>query len=326
MSMKDSFMDKEIRILILEDSIDDAELMEHELHKGGIAFTSKRVETKEAFLRELETFHPDLILADYKIPSFDGLSALRITRGTYPDMPFIFVSGTIGEDFAIETYKEGATDYVLKDRLSRLVPTVHRAIREAEIKKERNRTEEALKESERKLSNIIAHSNELYYIHDTHHRLTYVSPQSLKILGYTPDEMMIEWTKLVTENPLNEKGIALTEKALRTDERQRPYLLELYRKDRSKVLLEIDESSLKDEEGKVIGIIGAARDVTKRIQAEEALKKSEQELKKRVQELEEFYNIAVGRELRMIELKQEIESLKEELEKYKKASGALDKV
>jgi PAS domain-containing protein len=133
--------------------------------------------------------------------------------------------------------------------------------------------------------------------------------------------MMTEWTKLVTENPLNEKGIELTEKALQTGERQSQYLLELYRKDGIKVLLEIDESPLKDEKGEVIGIIGAARDFTKQVKAEEALKKNEQELKKRVQELEEFYNIAIGRELRMIELKQEIEKLKEELEKHKKISG-----
>jgi PAS domain S-box-containing protein len=178
-----------------------------------------------------------------------------------------------------------------------------------------------LKASEQKLRIIIEHSKELFYIHDTHHRLTYISPQSLYILGYTPDEMMTEWTKLVTENPLNEKGIELTEKALQTGERQSQYLLELYRKDGIKVLLEIDESPLKDEKGEVIGIIGAARDFTKQVKAEEALKKNEQELKKRVQELEEFYNIAIGRELRMIELKQEIEKLKEELEKHKKISG-----
>jgi PAS domain S-box-containing protein len=178
-----------------------------------------------------------------------------------------------------------------------------------------------LKASEQKLRIIIEHSKELFYIHDTHHRLTYISPQSLYILGYTPDEMMTEWTKLVTENPLNEKGIELTEKALQTGERQSQYLLELYRKDGIKVLLEIDESPLEDEKGEVIGIIGAARDFTKQVKAEEALKKNEQELKKRVQELEEFYNIAIGRELRMIELKQEIEKLKEELEKHKKISG-----
>jgi PAS domain S-box-containing protein len=314
-------MDKKIRILMLEDNSDDAELVKRELQKGGIPFTAKRVETEKDFVKELEQFNPDLILADYKIPLFDGLRALKITKETYPDLPFIFVSGTIGEDFAIETYKEGATDYVLKDRLARLVPAVRRAMREAEMAKDRKQAEEALRESEQKLRNIIEHSNELFYIHDPHQRLSYISPQSMEILGRTPEEMMVDWTRLLTDDPLNEKGVEFTKKALETGERQKPYLLELYKKDGNRVLLEIDESPFKDKAGKVLGMIGAARDVTKRIQAEDALKQSEQELKKRVQELEEFYHLAVGRELRMIELKQEIESLKEELAKYKKVVG-----
>ncbi|MDP2753407.1 MAG: PAS domain-containing protein, partial [Nitrospirota bacterium] len=134
--------------------------------------------------------------------------------------------------------------------------------------------EQALNESEQKFRNIIEHSNELFYVHDTHHKLTYVSPQSLRILGYTPDEMMVEWTKLTTENPINRTGVKITEKALKTGVKQKPYLLELYRKDGSKVLLEIDESPFKDKEGNVIGIVGAARDITERKQAEEALKQS----------------------------------------------------
>ena len=139
-----------------------------------------------------------------------------------------------------------------------------------------NESEQKFNESEQKFRNIVEHSNELFYVHDTHHKLTYVSPQSLQILGYTPDEMMMEWTNLVTENPINEIGIEITNKALRTGERQKPYLLELHRKDGSKALLEIDESPLKDKEGNVLGIVGAARDVTEQIWAEEALRESKE--------------------------------------------------
>ena len=134
---------------------------------------------------------------------------------------------------------------------------------------ERKHAETALKASEKKLRNIVEHSNEIFYIHDTKHRFTYVSPQSLSILGYSPDEMLMEWTKLITENPMNEAGVEITERALRTGKKQRPYLIEVFRKGGSRVLLEIDESPLKDDKGKVIGMIGAARDVTEMKHAQE---------------------------------------------------------
>jgi len=144
-------MDKELRILILEDQNTDAELMERELRKGGISFSSKRVETKEDFLREIKAFIPDIILSDYKLPSFDGSSALAIAREHCPEIPFIFVSGTIGEELAIETLKDGATDYVLKERLTRLVPAASRALREAEERSARKQAEEQLKKRVKEL-------------------------------------------------------------------------------------------------------------------------------------------------------------------------------
>jgi len=116
-----------------------------------IVFTARRVATKEAFEQELEAFEPDLILADYSLPSFDGISALAIVQETNPCVPFIFVSGAIGEELAIETLKQGATDYVLKQRLSRLVPAVCRALREAEEQMARRRAEEALREAHERL-------------------------------------------------------------------------------------------------------------------------------------------------------------------------------
>ncbi len=134
-------MDKQLRILIVEDNIADAELMERELRKGGLRFTSLRVDTKEAYIKALKEFAPDIILCDYKLPGFDGLSTLEIAKEKCPDVPFIFVSGAIGEDFAIETVKQGATDYVLKDRLARLVPAVQRALREAEERVGRQRAQ-----------------------------------------------------------------------------------------------------------------------------------------------------------------------------------------
>ena len=138
-------MDKELRILILDDVPADAELEEHELRKAGLVFTSKVVDTKEVFLKELDEFLPDLILSDYELPTFDGLAALRISKERCPDVPFILVTGKLGEEFAIEKLKEGATDYVLKNNLKRLVPSVKRALEEAKLITDRKRAEEELK-------------------------------------------------------------------------------------------------------------------------------------------------------------------------------------
>jgi DNA-binding response OmpR family regulator len=133
-----------LRILILEDSPLDAELIGARLSEGGIGCELVRIESRDAFAAALEEGGVDLILADYALPGFDGLSALRLAKEPHPSVPFIFVSGTFGEEVAIETLKSGATDYVLKHRLERLLPAVRRAMREAEERRERERTEEQL--------------------------------------------------------------------------------------------------------------------------------------------------------------------------------------
>jgi signal transduction histidine kinase len=142
---------KDIRILLVEDENTDAELTKFALREGGLSFTVERAETREEFVRELERQRPDLILSDYALPTFDGFTALSLAQQKAPGTPFIFVTGTMGEEVAIETLKNGATDYVLKNRLSRLVPAVHRAMREAEERAERKRAEERLRDSHEQL-------------------------------------------------------------------------------------------------------------------------------------------------------------------------------
>jgi formate hydrogenlyase transcriptional activator len=140
-----------VKILHLEDDVADAELVRETLESENITCNVKRVETEPQFRAALQQAEFDLILADYTLPSFDGLSALRITRQQELDLPFIFVSGTLGEEIAIEALKIGATDYVLKTRLSRLAPAVQRALREATERAERKRAEEAIAWSQKQL-------------------------------------------------------------------------------------------------------------------------------------------------------------------------------
>ncbi|MCZ3367021.1 MULTISPECIES: histidine kinase dimerization/phosphoacceptor domain -containing protein [Methanobacterium] len=140
-------MKEELKILILEDVAFDAELIEYELRREGIKFLSKRVETKESFISELEVLKPDLILADHSLPKFDGLSALKIANSECPYTPFLFVSGKIGEEFAVNALKEGATDYIFKNNLSKLVPAMQRALKECHEKIEREKAQNALKKA-----------------------------------------------------------------------------------------------------------------------------------------------------------------------------------
>lgn len=140
-----------LRILVLEDSPAHVELTEHVLRHSGLDFAFSAVDTREGFEAELRRQKPDLILSDYSLPGFDGSAALEIAKQMAPDVPFIFVTGTLGEEVAIETLKQGATDYVLKTRLNRLVPAVRRALREAQERRERHRAEEKLRRSHEQL-------------------------------------------------------------------------------------------------------------------------------------------------------------------------------
>ena len=140
-----------LRILMLEDSKADAELIQCELLAGGVKFVALRVDSEAAFTEQLDRFAPTLILSDYSLPGFNGLAALKIAQARHPEIPFLFVSGTLGEEVAIETLKSGATDYVIKNRLKRLVSSVERAVREVDEKTRRRKAEEHLERSNAEL-------------------------------------------------------------------------------------------------------------------------------------------------------------------------------
>jgi len=143
------------RILILEDSPVDAKLVQYELKEAGFAFTSKVVMTEKDFVHELQEFCPDLILSDYDLPKYNGALALAETRRRCPEIPFILVTGAVGEDRAIEILTQGAKDYILKSRLQRLAPAVQRALAEAEEHRARKAAEKELLESHRILESVV---------------------------------------------------------------------------------------------------------------------------------------------------------------------------
>jgi two-component system cell cycle sensor histidine kinase/response regulator CckA len=140
------------RVLHLEDDPNDAELVKLALASGGLSCEMTRVAAERAFRRALAEMDFDLILADYSLPSFNGMAALAIAREIAPHVPFVFLSGTLGEEVAIESLKRGATDYIVKDRLARLGPAVKRALSEAALERERRHAESALRESQNRLS------------------------------------------------------------------------------------------------------------------------------------------------------------------------------
>jgi diguanylate cyclase (GGDEF)-like protein/PAS domain S-box-containing protein len=180
--------DEALRIILVEDVEADAELATRELKRAGMRFTGRRVDTEEDFRRELAGFRPHVILSDFSMPRFDGMEALAIARQTDSNIPFIFVSGTIGEEYAIRALKNGAIDYVLKTNLIRLPPAVERAVRDAEVRAAARKTEEARRKIERRFQALIENSADPIVLVDADGAVLYRSPASARVLGYSDEE------------------------------------------------------------------------------------------------------------------------------------------
>jgi PAS domain S-box-containing protein len=175
-----------LRILHLEDSATDGELVFMALKSHGIACDILRVDTRPAFLAALEQGPFDLILGDYRLPSFDGLTALALTRERDAELPFIFVSATLGEEALVEALKAGATDYVLKERLSRLGPAVLRALEERSLRQERRLAEEALREIDVRFHQVVDHIKDVFYLLEPEiPRMVHVNPAYESVWGRT---------------------------------------------------------------------------------------------------------------------------------------------
>ena len=187
-------MEETIQVLFVEDSPEDAALVIRNLRLGGYHIESERVESAAGLTAALDRQSWDIIICDYKLPSFSGFEALRMLRERDQNTPFIFVSGSLGEDAAVSALKQGAQDYVLKDKLKRLVPAVEREIRESRertwFRAEHARNESALRASEARFRALIENSSDGIFLLDEDKRIAYCSSSVERIRGYKPEELL----------------------------------------------------------------------------------------------------------------------------------------
>jgi len=184
-------MNRTLRILLLEDAATDAELEVRALARGGVKCETLRVDTEAGFRSALAEFNPDVILSDYSMPGFDGHTALSIVQRLCPDVPFIFVSGTIGEEKAVRSLRSGATDYVLKDNLARLAAAVARAVDEADARRAQEKAEKELREAERRFRLLVDGARDYaIFMLDAYGLVASWNTGAERLYGYTEDEVI----------------------------------------------------------------------------------------------------------------------------------------
>jgi len=276
-------MKSPLQILSLEDDPADAELILATLAQANIKCEAVRVETGQDFVVALEQGGFDLILSDHSLPTFDGVSALKIALGTTPDVPFIFVSGAMGEDLAIELIKGGATDYVFKNRLSRLAPAVRRAIAEAEeraarreAERSRSEAEQILRESEERFRDLFEQAPVAYY--DVDHRaiIRRFNRAGCALLGYDVNDLVGKFVWDFAAPHLREVSRQATNAMLNGNEPTAPFELEIICKDGSPIPVAVHATLIRDTLGKITGLRSALLDVRQRKVAETASRKAEQ--------------------------------------------------
>src|SRR6266446_5326013 len=182
-------MTERLRILLIEDVADDAELALLELRRAGLHADQRVVDSEKSFVDALREFAPDMILSDFSMPGFDGMAALALARDICPDTPFIFVSGTIGEESAIDALKSGATDYVLKNNLVRLTSAVERALREGKERAARRKAEGELEALRERLRSVVSTLPDVVWsVAVPSREILYVSPATSAVFGRTQKE------------------------------------------------------------------------------------------------------------------------------------------
>ena len=255
-------MSRRLRVLLVEDSEDDALLMMRTLRQGGYDPEYKRVDTATAMNTALEQQQWDIVLTDYAMPHFNGLEALKLFKEKALDLPFIIVSGAIGEETAVAAMKAGAHDYIMKDKLARLVPAIERELRDAEVRQQRKRAEEALKESEHRFRLLSENAPDIIFTLGLDGTITYVNPAFEKILGYSREDglgknFVAFAMEVDVENYLN-----LFKRIRQEKETIRDMAVILIHKDGSAHLFNFCGAPNVDATGEVRGMVGLLKDIT----------------------------------------------------------------
>jgi len=272
-------MNRPLKILILEDVEADALLMVHELKNAGFLPDWIRVDTENSYLTALAS-GPDLILSDYNLPQFDAFLALQLMQKQKLDIPFIVISGAITEDVAVEFMKRGAYDYLLKDRMARLGQAVVRALEQRELREEKRRTEQVLRESEEKYRILIENSHDIIYTLTPDGTFTFVSPGWTALLGHEITQVIGKSFQQFVHPDDIAKCRTFLRAVIETGQRQTSVEYRVQHAGGTMHWHSSNAVPLRDKTGAVIGFQGSARDITERKNAEEALHNSVQLMEK----------------------------------------------
>ncbi len=258
-----------LNILFVEDSQYDTDLILAELQRAGFVPKWKRVETEQDYLAEIQKL-PDIILSDYSMPQFNGLKAAKLLQESGLNVPFILISGTVGEEFAVEVMKQGATDYLLKDRIVRLGNAVHRALEQRQLREQRQRAEAALRESEEKFRQLAENINEVFWMtNPAKHEMLYVSPAYEKIWGRSCDGLYQSprsWLEAIhpEDRPCVLEAAAAEQERGDYDETYR-----IVRPDGTMRWIRDRAFPVRNAAGEIYRIVGTAEDITERKAAEQ---------------------------------------------------------
>ena len=270
-----------LRVLIIEDSEDDTLLIMHELKRGGYDPKYERVDTAGAMNDALNQQEWDIVISDHSMPHFNSFNALDVLKKRGLDLPFFLVSGTIDEEMAVSAMKAGVHDYIMKGNLKRLIPAIARELRDAVVRQDRKRKEEALRESEKRYRQVIENATEIIYALNEKGNFTYGNPAGLKVTGYSLAELRsFNYADLVLpehRERVMEIYINQFRQRIPTTHVEFPFFNKA-----GEIIWFGQNASLVIEDGKVVGFHIIARDITERKRAEEELTRERSKISRAV--------------------------------------------